>query len=320
MQDCSFSLELVNYLFEHRTPAATALFQFFTYLGDIEGYVLVISVNHVAFDKRLALRLAVVVLVTMSVNHLLKILIANPRPFTQEASYAEKWAVTQTKAAGLATEYSTPSGHAMGGSAFYGVLFAALKRRPLRAAAIVTMLLSGLSRPYLGMHYFEDVLIGWALGIAIAVLVVKLGDSLGNAWNRIALGYRVPIVVAACSALGLLTQALEGSTGHGPPLGFVTYTGFLAGIVLGFPLEARWVGFDPASSSTPLKFIRCMISVALIVGTLVGLDMIFERIASDTTLLGMALRFVRYGAAALAASLLAPFLFVRLGLAETARP
>ena len=57
----------------------TWLFQFFTFLGEIEGYVLVISLIFVAYDKKLAFRLSVMALVAMSLNFLLKTVIANPR-------------------------------------------------------------------------------------------------------------------------------------------------------------------------------------------------------------------------------------------------
>ncbi len=169
MPESSFHLDLVQFLFENRNGPATALFQLFTLLGEIEGYVLVVCLIYVAYDKKLAFRLSVLALVTMSLNHLLKTLIANPRPFISEGTYAEKWAVSAAKAAELATEYSTPSGHAMAGSCFYSYLYASVKNRSVRIAAIVSILLMGLSRPYLGVHYLEDVFLGWALGISMAV-------------------------------------------------------------------------------------------------------------------------------------------------------
>lgn len=68
--------------------------------------------------------------------------------------------------------YSFPSGHAMGAICFYGILayFAGLglknctMRWLLMAAAGVYILLIGLSRVYLGVHYPTDILAGYTAG------------------------------------------------------------------------------------------------------------------------------------------------------------
>lgn len=61
--------------------------------------------------------------------------------------------------------YSFPSGHTAGATVFYGflaaVLFAHVRDRPRRiaiaAAAVAMVLLVGVSRMYLGVHFFTDV-------------------------------------------------------------------------------------------------------------------------------------------------------------------
>jgi membrane-associated phospholipid phosphatase len=319
MPESWFSLDLIQLLLENRNGPATVLFQLATFLGEIEGYVLVVSLIFVAYDKELAFRLSALTLVTMSLNHLLKMLIANPRPFISEGTYAEKWAVSAAKAQELATEYSTPSGHAMAGAGFYSYLYASVKNRYVRIVAIVSILLTGLSRPYVGVHYLEDVFIGWALGMSIALLSIKFARNIGNAWNKRPLHYRVLIVVGASIVLWLATRALDDSTPDAQPLAFVSYTGFLAGIVLAYPLEAKWVRFDPRSSTTLRRILRYVLSVTLVIGSLLLLDEVFQRIAGDSSLLGNVLRYVRYATAAIAGFLLGPFLFVRLGLASTYR-
>jgi undecaprenyl-diphosphatase len=76
------------------------------------------------------------------------------------------------------TTYSFPSGHAMG-SATLGVAVTLLCwnsrwRWPVFALAATFVLLVGMSRVYLGVHYPSDILAGWAAGTAWVVAMYHL--------------------------------------------------------------------------------------------------------------------------------------------------
>lgn len=315
MPDAGFDLRVIEFLTDHRFSPLTELMQAFTFIGEIEGFVLVVALIYCAFDKRLAVRLAVLVLVTMSFNHLLKTLIANPRPFIREGTYAERWAVSPAKAVELAAEYSTPSGHAMGGSAFYTYLLLSVRRAPLRAAAVVLILGTGLSRPVLGVHYVEDVLLGWCLGVPIALLAWRFGDPIARAWSLLSLPSRGLLLVACSASIWLATSPLYEPSAR--PLPFVSYLGFLTGVLLADPLERRLVDFDPRSAGAWSRALRVALTVAAVFATLGLLDLAFTPIAPEASALGSALRYVRYAAAALTGMLAASWLAMRLGLAET---
>jgi membrane-associated phospholipid phosphatase len=64
-------------------------------------------------------------------------------------------------------EFSTPSGHATAAAAFYTYLYGKVCSRAVRIVAVAAILIIGISRPYLGVHYFEDVFLGWALGVRL---------------------------------------------------------------------------------------------------------------------------------------------------------
>jgi hypothetical protein len=259
----------------------------------------------------------VVTLLAMSLNHFSKMLVANPRPFVTAGTHLERWATSPGRAAELVTEFSTPSGHAMAGGAFWGVVFAHATGWWARAACVVAILGTGLSRPYLGVHYVEDVALGWAIGLAIAVVAVRFGDAIADAWNARPLRLRVALAVGASAALWAVTRALGGfGAATGQPSAFVSYAGLLTGVVAAAPLEARHVRLDPRSASPGRRVVRAWLGVALVFGTIVGLDRASDAIAPDATPLGDLLRFVRYAAASAAGLLAAPWLAVRLGLAE----
>lgn len=109
---------------------------------------------------------AVSALLSAGLNPLLKNIFRRVRPDNL------LWLVSETG-------YSFPSGHAQSCTAFFiaaaMLILCNVKnikiKIPLFIACILIPFLVGLSRIYLGVHYFGDVLAGWILGTAIALAV-----------------------------------------------------------------------------------------------------------------------------------------------------
>lgn len=88
--------------------------------------------------------------------------------------------------------FSFPSGHSTVAVGFYGVLTYFLVTlvvskpwRPLVASlGTLVILLVGISRIYLGVHYPSDVLGGFALGGVWGILCVLIGRSFGRTENK----------------------------------------------------------------------------------------------------------------------------------------
>lgn len=78
--------------------------------------------------------------------------------------------------------YSFPSGHAMASLAFYGLLIYIIKRLVknkylkilLITLNIAIIILIGVSRIYLGVHYLSDVLTGYSISIIYLLITTKL--------------------------------------------------------------------------------------------------------------------------------------------------
>jgi membrane-associated phospholipid phosphatase/ribosomal protein S18 acetylase RimI-like enzyme len=313
-------MDLMRFLADHRTGVLDSVFSLATAVGEIEGYVLLVSLVFATWDKRLAFRLAVLTLITMSLNHVLKTVVMNPRPFVADGDWAERWAVSPERAAELVTEYSTPSGHAMSGSAFYTYLYASVKDRRIRIACLLLIVLTGLSRPYLGVHYLEDVLIGWVIGAGLALVAFRYASGIGAWWGRFSHPQQVAVAGAWGAAVFLVTLVLCGWRIADLPLAFVSHLGFLMGIVIAIPIEERTIDFDPRSASVAKKALRFVVGVALVLGTLRILDVAFDAVGDDYTAWGFVLRYVRYALAGIAGIYLGPLLFVKLGWAERRRP
>ena len=145
------------------SPALTKFFLAVTALGSIEAIALVSLIGAVVFGawRRWLLFGTWIIAAGGSVMLilLLKALFARPRPHFEQPLLLE-------------TYYSFPSGHAMEALVLYGMLgyFGVLASRTWQTRAVVIcgtsllVLLIGFSRMYLGVHYFSDVVAGFAAG------------------------------------------------------------------------------------------------------------------------------------------------------------
>ena len=311
-----FDLPTMETIAALRTPGLTKLFLLASEIGDTQGYVLIGTLIYVVFDKRLAVRLSILVLLASCLNHVLKISIGNPRPFMQEGDYLQKWAVPPDNAHELAAEYSTPSGHAMAAASFYAYLYGCVRRLPVRIIAVLAILLIGLSRPYLGVHYVGDILLGWAVGLGTALIALRYADGISLAWSRLPWRWQIGISVAASLTVWIATLAINDWRFDGQPRAFMGAAGTLTGLVIARPLELGLVNFDPKSGSVLAKIVRYLLTVALALLTLKGLGAAFGAMTDSFSLAGYLLQYVRYIAVGIVSLFLAPLIFTRLGLAK----
>jgi membrane-associated phospholipid phosphatase len=311
-----FNMALMEFLADHRTAFLTHFFLAATFLGDTGGYILIATLIYVAWNKQLAVRLSVVVLLASSLNVVLKLIVKNPRPFVREGTYLEKWAVSPRAARGLAAQYSTPSGHAMASATFYAYLYKSVKKSYLKVISVAAIVLIGVSRPYLGVHYAEDVLIGWAIGLVVALVAIRYAAAIDGLWDGLSYGRQVGVAVAGGLALWALAIAVNGWRMDGQPREALSSAGFLAGIVLGRGLELRRVNFDPRSLNFPAKMLRYLLSMAMMAGTMLAFGWAAEMIPAGSILLASLSEYLRFAAAGFVIIFLAPLAFTRMGLAE----
>jgi undecaprenyl-diphosphatase len=156
-------------------PALDVAMRVFTFMGSapfVSGLVVLVTVWLLLRRARTFAGIIVAVAsVTVGLNLLLKTLFHRPRPqLFYEIPRPES--------------FSFPSGHAMTSAAVYGILAFVIARvhprarAPLYVGASVLVLLVGISRVFLGVHWPTDVLAGFAAGgVILAGGTIALGSD-----------------------------------------------------------------------------------------------------------------------------------------------
>ena len=166
-------------LHNHALPPLTSFLSGITLLGSTKVLLVLGAIVVIAFLFARWRRETLLFLVTMGgaslLNRVLKLSFQRPRP----QPYFDLVAPAS---------YSFPSGHALLSFCFYGaiafVLAAHLRRSSLRMAVWlltgVLVLLVGVSRIYLGVHYASDVIAGFTAAF-IWLMAVNFAPHI---WNR----------------------------------------------------------------------------------------------------------------------------------------
>ena len=145
------------------SPTLDSFMQGITFLGTIEFYIILIPALFWSVDQTLGLRVLFVLILTDVPASYLKQLFHEPRPY---------W-LGNVKAMGDEPSYGIPSTHASNTLPVWGLIALHMKKTWMWVFTILLLLLIGLSRSYLGMHFPQDVLGGWLLGLVMLLLYLK---------------------------------------------------------------------------------------------------------------------------------------------------
>ncbi|HLB47985.1 MAG TPA: phosphatase PAP2 family protein [Anaerolineales bacterium] len=290
----------------------------FTFLGSEEFFLVLLPLVYLCIDAGVGARLAFVLLLSDSINALLKIAFHLPRPY---------WFDPQ-RVKGLAeeTSYGLPSGHAQNATSVWVFLASAMKKPWAWAGAAVIAFLISISRVYLGVHFPMDIAAGWVISGAFlaAYLWVEPGakgwlSSLGM-WGQIGVvsGAAAIIVVAGfivrAAVAGVADPAAWAEFAKEARLlnGVVTDAGAIFGVGVGLAMASRWARFN-AGGPLGKRVARFGIGLVGVGVVWIGLRVIFPR---EPEAIGLFFRFVRYALATWWAIFLAPWVFLKMKLVE----
>jgi membrane-associated phospholipid phosphatase len=298
----------------------------FSFLGTEDFFLIIAPVVYWCIDAQLGFRLGIYLMISVGLNDAFKVLFHGSRPY---------WISTQVKAYSVETSFGFPSAHAMNSTTIWGTLAASLHKWWCWIAAILLIILIGLSRLFLGMHFPSDVLTGWLLGALLIALLFRIEKPVlhwlkeqSNA-QKIFLALMLSLIIMAMGFMGRFilegwdipaawVQNAASATGVAEPInpinpeGLISSCGALFGLVLGFILMESMDGFQ-VSGSFWQKITRFLIGLLGILLFWKGLGMFLP---DGNTLVPLSLRYIRYCLIGAWVTGGAPWVFIRMGLSR----
>lgn len=155
--ETGIGLDVVVWLQSNSNIVLDRLAQGLNLAGFIWAYLLFTLIIALFWDRGLAWRLALAVILTTLTSEVLKELIGRPRPFQVDPE-AVTTLFRKPDSSGL------PSGHVSAGVIFWGLIALRLRQARVWIAVCGYVALIGWSRMVGGVHYPQDVLGGLLLG------------------------------------------------------------------------------------------------------------------------------------------------------------
>jgi membrane-associated phospholipid phosphatase len=315
----------INLFLQNLGSWLTLPMQVISGLGQEDFFIAVMPALFWCIDTDFSVRLGIMLLASASLNCYVKILFHSPRPF---------WFSDSIKPLSMETSFGFPSGHAQNSLSIWGLMSVYVKRNWFWALSAAVVLLVGLSRIYLGMHFATDVLGGWLIGAALVFLFLRL-DAPAINWLKqrntlelVGLAVLSSLLLIAFQFLAMFPvqnwsmpsdwlsrsnpQNLVSQENPFSINSQVTSAGIWLGMLLGVIFTRRRGGFDTRGSIQD-KLARYAAGIFGVGLLYLGLAAIMPH---TDDLVGQCLRYFRYALIGFWVTGAAPYLFIRFGWAK----
>jgi len=238
-----------------RSPLLDNFFLFITEFGAEKFYIVLIAVMFWSISKPIARKLSFIYLTSSVVNLYLKTIFAIPRPADplNDEILSQNGIISRLDPLADEMSGSFPSNHAQGSTVSWGYMACAFGKRWLLFLSIVMIVLIGFSRMYIGVHYPQDVLAGWLIGLVYLVVWLKLEKPVMLLRDRIPWLVQLAVVVLVPFGLCLIAPVPEVDK----------VLGAIAGLGAGYILEAVYVKFSE-HGRVPVRILRSIVGLMLV--------------------------------------------------------
>lgn len=279
--------------FQQFSPALDVPFRVLTFMGDETFFLLFMPFIYWCINRRIGARLIVLFLSSSYVNAFAKVVANQPRPFHYD---------TRVQPIVHAGYGGFPSGHTQGAVVVWGYLASVYKKAWFWILAILLMIFIPMSRLYLGVHFPTDLFGGYIIGALLLIIYIKYVPYVEKWIIQKSLIFQIACAIILPIVLILILPGMD-------KLG-VTSAATLMGMGVGFALERKLVGFE-SSGEWWKRIVRYLIGIIVLIGLRIVLSIAFKHLDPEPVF-----RTIRYAVLGLWGAFGAPWLFVKIKLAD----
>lgn len=171
----NFDNYVYEFLNDKSNSTLTSFFRGITLFANYQAIVILCILSFVFIrDKVVDVEICIVSILSATMNSIFKSIFVRPRPDVLKL-------ITQGG-------YSYPSGHAMASMTFYGFLIYLIYKSDLsknKKISFITLLsifilLIGMSRIYLGVHYASDIIAGYIVSVILLIIYVSIINKISE--------------------------------------------------------------------------------------------------------------------------------------------
>ncbi len=291
-----WEVSLIEWLQSFATPIINAIAIFFTMFGEEMVLVAVIGGIYWCLDKEKGKYIATNFLPTVVAGPMIKNIAVRRRPYMDHKGRIECLKIVDSSGDmyDLAVQgFSFPSMHASNTLSVLGSFALSVKKKTVYYITFVFLLMIGLSRVFVGVHYPTDVLAGWLLGIVMLIFVSLMQKKIKN-----------HLVYAAVFCVLALPGWFYCTSND-----FYTAYGLLIGVFVAFWFESRFVKFKNKKNILR-ALLRLAGGLAIFLGLSEGLKLPFSKsFLAEDGFLPHLIRCIRYAVSSFTVMALYPMLF-----------
>lgn len=248
-------MEFLRLISEIRTPILTVIMSALTFLGEQTFVIALVCFFYWCYNKQLAKKICLNYFISGLSIQALKLSFRIPRPWVIDPDFKPV-----ESALGTATGYSFPSGHTQSATSLFSTLAFTVKNNILKALFVLTFILVGFSRMYLGVHTPNDVIVSMTISFIIAFIIHKFAIV-----DRFSTTSTAAFLVAFSSIISvylivLMKQPNAELNQFGDCFKAV---GAGYGFALGYYAEPKFINFNEKSGSVSQKAVRYIIGIAI---------------------------------------------------------
>ena len=296
-------MQFLYFLESVRNPVLDACFSVITHLGSETLFLAIAIICFWCVNKKTGYYLLTVGFFGTLINQALKLMFRIPRPWVKDPDFPIVESAREE-----ATGYSFPSGHTQNAVSILGCPARSTKKPALRIIFIVLILLTGLSRMYLGVHTPLDVVVSLVIGTVLVLAFHPVFEKIDEKPLYFYLAVGALFVLSVIYTLTVQfypwsadvdAHNLESGLKNGYLL-----IGCSAALLIAFPLEKKYVNYD-VSAPWWAQILKIVLGLGIVLGLKAGLKPVLKLIW-DHHLLTTS---VRYALLVLFAALVWPMTF-----------